>query len=101
MSHIFIAECKFWKGPAKLTEAIDQLLSYTSWRDTKTALLVFVRDTALSTVLTKVPEILKQHPSFKRELPIEGETRFRSIFGQPKDMNREIFITTLVFNVPH
>jgi hypothetical protein len=99
--NIFIAECKFWKGPAKLTETIDQLLSYTSWRDTKTALLVFVRDVALSTVLAKVPEVLKQHPSFKRDLQIDGETRFRSVFGQPKDPSRELFVTTLVFNVPH
>lgn len=99
--NIFIAECKFWKGPVKMMEAIDQLLSYTSWRDTKTALLLFVRDTALSTVLSKVSETLKQHSSFKRALPIEGETRFRSVFGQPKDANREVFVTTLVFNVPH
>jgi hypothetical protein len=98
---LFIAECKFWNGPAKLLEAVGQLLSYTSWRDTKTALLVFVRDTALSTVLSKIPEALKQHPSFKRELAIEGETRFRSVFGQSGDPNREIFLTTLVFDVPH
>ncbi len=99
--NIFIGECKFWKGPAKLTETIDQLLSYTSWRDTKTALLVFVRDIALSTVLSKIPEVLKEHPSFKRELTIDGETRFRSVFGQPKDPSRELLLTTLVFNVPH
>jgi hypothetical protein len=33
--NIFIAECKYWGGPKKLTETIDQLLGYTSWRDTK------------------------------------------------------------------
>ena len=98
--NIFIAECKFWKGPAKLTDTVEQLLSYTSWRDTKTAILVFVRDTALSTVLAKVPEVLKQHPAFKREIPIDGETRFRSMFGQPKDPSRELLVTTQVFNVP-
>lgn len=99
--NIFIAECKFWKGPAKLTETIDQLLSYTSWRDTKAALLVFVRDVALSTVLPKVPEVLKKHPSFKREVPMKGETNFRSVFGQPKDPSREVLVTTLIFSVPH
>ncbi len=99
--NIFIAECKFWKGPAKLTESIDQLLSYTSWRDTKTALFVFVRDTALSTVLAKMPEVVKAHPSFKREQKIAGETQFRAIFGQPKDPSRELFLTTVVFDIPH
>ena len=32
--NIFIAECKFWKGPESVTRAIDQLLGYASWRDT-------------------------------------------------------------------
>jgi len=39
--NIFIAECKFWKGPESLKKAIDQLLDYTTWRDTKTAIVVF------------------------------------------------------------
>ena len=49
--NIFIAECKFWSGPKGLTEALDQLLGYTAWRDTKTALLIFNRDRNMSTVL--------------------------------------------------
>jgi hypothetical protein len=32
--NVFIGECKFWHGQKKLSEAIDQLLSYTVWRDT-------------------------------------------------------------------
>jgi len=34
--NLFIAECKFWDGPRSLTEAVDQLLRYTAWRDTST-----------------------------------------------------------------
>jgi len=33
----FIAECKFWMGEKAFLAALDQLLSYLSWRDTKTA----------------------------------------------------------------
>src|SRR5262249_32136379 len=33
--NIFVAECKFWGGYKELVEAINQLLSYTTWRDTK------------------------------------------------------------------
>jgi len=39
--NIFIGECKFWSGPKKLIETIDQLLSYSSWRDTKVAVIIF------------------------------------------------------------
>ncbi|WP_303760102.1 hypothetical protein, partial [Alcanivorax jadensis] len=40
----FVGECKFWSGPAGLKQAIDQLLSYLSWRDKKAALIVFVKN---------------------------------------------------------
>jgi hypothetical protein len=36
--NVFIAECKFWGGAKAFKETIDQLLGYTSWRDTKTAI---------------------------------------------------------------
>ncbi len=39
--NIFIAECKFWRGPKGFSDAIDQLLSYLSWRDSKCSLLIF------------------------------------------------------------
>jgi hypothetical protein len=98
--NIFIAECKFWSGPAKFAETIDQLLGYTSWRDTKTAIILFNRETAFSTVLSKVPEALKAHPNFKRVVPQEGETRFRAVLHHKNDPSREIVVTVLAFDVP-
>lgn len=41
---VFIAECKWWKGPAAFRRGIDQLLGYTAWRDSRVALVVFVRE---------------------------------------------------------
>jgi hypothetical protein len=40
--NVFIAECKFWRGPKSATTALTQLLSYLVWRDSKAALIVFV-----------------------------------------------------------
>jgi hypothetical protein len=31
---------------------------------------------------------------------VEGETRFRYVFGNPSDHNREIVLTVMVFDVP-
>ena len=98
--NIFIAECKFWSGPSGLRSALDQLLGYTSWRDTKTALLIFNRDRGMSTVLKKIPEVVKAHPSHKRDLAYDSETGFRYIFGHRDDVNREIILTVLAFEVP-
>lgn len=98
--NIFIAECKFWSGPKKLTETIDQLLGYSSWRDTKTAVILFNRNRDFSKVLAVIPETVQDHPQFKRELSGSTETIFRYIFANKDDRNRELYLTVMAFDVP-
>ncbi len=98
--NLFIAECKFWKGEKTLLDAIDQLLGYTCWRDTKTAILVFNRNKNLSSVLGKIHETVKSHSCYKRETSTGQETEFSYIFHIPQDKNREIHLTIMVFDVP-
>ena len=99
--NIFIAECKFWKGPKGLTDTIDQLLGYTSWRDTKTAIVLFNRDRELSTVLAKVPDTVRAHPNYVRDGAATGsETEFRYVLHHRDDQLRELELSVLVFEVP-
>ena len=98
--NIFIGECKFWEGPKAFNDAIDQLLGYTTWRDTKTALLIFNRGRALSTVLSKIPELVGARPEFIRQVDQEGATRFRFILHHRDDKQRELTLTVMVFEVP-
>lgn len=98
--NIFVAECKFWRGPAALIEAVDQLLGYTTWRDTKTALLVFNRDTQMTTVLDRIPEAVEQHPNHKATLSYASETGFRYTLSHANDAERDLTLTVLVFDVP-
>lgn len=98
--NIFIAECKFWRGPKLFKEAIDQLLGYASWRDTKIALLVFNRRKHLSRILEQIPKTVKEHPNFKRQLSYPSETGFRFILHHRDDLNRELVLTILVFEIP-
>ena len=98
--NMFIAECKFWTGPKGFKNTIDQLLGYTSWRDTKTALLIFNRTTTMSTVLNQIPEIAKKHSRYKAERDYASETGFQYIFGHRDDPTRELTLTVLVFDIP-
>jgi hypothetical protein len=98
--NVFIGECKFWKGENVLTETIDQLLSYLSWRDTKTAILVFNRNLNFSKVLEQISPVVKSHHCYKREHPQRDETTFRFTFHQQNDPNRELLLTVMVFDVP-
>lgn len=98
--NVFLAECKFWDGPESLRKAIDQILSYAAWRDTRTALLLFNRNKDFSAVLAKIPDVVKAHPNYKRELPCQSETGFRCILHHRDDTNRELVLTVLAFDVP-
>ena len=98
--NIFVAECKFWGGPKKLTETIDQLLGYSCWRDTKVAVILFNRNKDFSKVLQAVPDAVKAHPNFKRDLGPVSETNFRYVFANRDDRNREMILTVFAFDVP-
>ena len=96
----FIAECKFWSGPKGLHRAINQLLNYATWRDTKTALILFCRNKDFGAVLESIAEHVPEHPSCKRMTRKVRETEFRYVFGQMNDANREVHLAVLAFNIP-
>lgn len=98
--NIFIAECKFWTGPQGLLDTIDQILGYLSWRDTKTAILLFNRNKNLSSVLEKIPNAVAEHANFKNRLGYSSETGFRFVMKQKNDEDRELVLTIVVFDVP-
>jgi hypothetical protein len=98
--NVFIAECKFWKGPKEYGKAITQLLEYKAWRDTKTAILIFNRETAMSTVLSGVNSESEEHANFKLRVDWKHESGFRYVFHHTGDSNREFLLTVIVFDVP-
>jgi hypothetical protein len=98
--NIFIAECKFWNGPAKLTETIDQLLGYLSWRDSKTAILLFNRNKDFSKVLAAIPSVVKAHPNLKTDEGQRGTTGFRFAFRHKDDAAKTLHLTIMSFDVP-
>ena len=80
--NVFIAECKFWEGPKALKTAIDQILGYLTWRDTKAALLLFSKNIDFTNILSALATAVPQHPNFKRELQKISETHVRYLFRQ-------------------
>jgi hypothetical protein len=98
--NIFIAECKFWEGAKGLLETVSQILDYLSWRDTKTAILLFNKNKDFSNVISQIPIILTEHPNYKNQLPFKCETGFRFVLTQKNDRNRELTLTILAFDIP-
>src|SRR5882762_11631396 len=98
--NIFIAECKFWGGPAKLIETIDQLLGYLSWRDSKAAILLFNRNKDFSKVLSTISEVVRAHRNFQKDEGNRGETAFRYAFRHKDDAAKLLHLSVIVFDIP-
>jgi hypothetical protein len=75
--NIFIAECKYWHGEKSLIEAIDQLLGYLTWRDTKACLVIFNRNKKFGSMLAKLEVAVTGHPNRKRGPTKETDTQLR------------------------
>jgi hypothetical protein len=99
--NVFIGECKYWDGPKMLTETIDQLLGYSSWRDTKAAVIIFNRRKNFTGVLETIPGVVESHENYKRTIGKKGETNFRYIFSHKDDAQREMILTIMAFDVPN
>lgn len=98
--NVFIAECKFWGGAKKLLATLDQILSYSSWRDTKVAVIVFNKNKDFTKVLEVIKQTVPGHPNFKREKKPRSETSFQYVFSHLNDSSREMIVTVLAYEVP-
>jgi len=98
--NIFVAECKVWAGYEALIATTSQLLGYTTWRDTKTALIIFSRRMDFTNVISEAQRAMKDHPNYKSGPAQEGESRFRYVFKHPNNDQREIIVTLMLFDMP-
>ncbi|MFZ0427164.1 MAG: hypothetical protein WAO20_03535 [Acidobacteriota bacterium] len=96
----FIAECKVWRGDKQLLAAVDQLLGYLTWRDCKTALILFnLKNAGFADIQEKLPTVLGAHPQFQAALSSgeAGEWRFR--MRSPEDDQRSVTVHVFLFNL--
>ena len=103
--NVFIAECKFWAckfwaGSKSLLTAIDQILRYLTWRDTKAALLLFCKNIDFTNTLSSIATAVTEHPNFKRELKKISDTHVRYLFRQKDDPVRDLYLAVQAFNIP-
>lgn len=97
--NIFIGECKVWAGPKTMDDALDQLFGYLVWRDTKAAILLFIRNKDVSAVIDKAVAKIKQHKNHKRS-PAYDRTaadQYEFTMQAEGDPEREIHLTLIPF----
>src|SRR5260370_7803846 len=69
--NVFIGECKIFDPKNKqsvdhiVASALHQFLVYLVWRDTKAALLLFIRAAGISAIMGRTLGTMRQHPKYK------------------------------------
>jgi hypothetical protein len=96
--NVLIAECKIWSGPKTMQDGITQLLRYLTWRDTRAALLVFIRRGQPTDVISKAVLEITRHPNFTRMLgAIEADDRYDFALHANGDPDQEIQLAFMPF----
>lgn len=99
-SNVFVGECKFWTGPKGFLKTIDQLLGYLTWRDSKTAVIMFVNNKDFSNVVKTAKEIIEEHPNFIRYNNDFDDSWSNYTFHMNGDQNNEFKLAMMLYHTP-
>ena len=100
-TNLFVAECKIWKGEQVFNATVNQLFDkYLTWRDSKVAIIFFVRNKEFSKVLSTIHECVVKHPYFLRQNGSHGESSFSYIFHFPTDKGKYVYTEIMAFHFP-
>lgn len=96
----FIAECKIWRGQKSFSDAIDQLLNYLTWRDCKTALIVFNKNNKnFSQILESVDNTVLAHPNFMSKVTERDANEWLYKMRAKDDETRVVKMNVMFFNL--
>jgi len=83
-----------------MMEAVDQLLGYLTHRDSKIALMFFVDQKELSTIIHTIKTDISSHPNHIRHLKDSYETSLTYEFSLPEDSKKIIHVEIMLFHFP-
>jgi hypothetical protein len=93
----FIGECKIWTGEAAFGKAINQLLNYVVWRDTRAGLILFIRNkNDVEGMINKARNRLKNHPNFNGL----GSSPDEFLLHAKDDEDRVIRVSLIPVHIP-
>lgn len=98
-SNLFVAECKIWRGPIEFLKGITQLFDgYLTWRDSKTAIIVFIKNNDFTSVLNSIKTEISNHEYFVKFVENRGDSSFSYLFHLPADKDKHVFLEVIAFH---
>lgn len=98
--NIFVGECKIWKGKKVFLDTISQLIGYLTWRDSKAAVIMFIKQKDISKVIRTVEEEILTHPNYLGFVNKQNDSWLNYRFHINGDKNREIKLAVLLIHIP-
>lgn len=98
--NLFVGECKFWSGPKGFIDTVDQLFGYQAWRDTKLAVVMFVRERDLTSIVAKARFALEQHEQFVEWGDAATDTELRCTVTWAGDDRRHADLNVFFVHTP-
>ncbi|MCK4818453.1 hypothetical protein KA005_21970 [bacterium] len=96
----FVGECKVWGGGKEIIDAIDQLTGYLTWRDCKTAIVIFNKhNKEFSAIQEKIPTIFQGHKNYLNTFSGQNEGEWRFRLKSKEDEERHVQIHVFLFNL--
>jgi hypothetical protein len=100
-SNLFIVECKIWHGQKQFLEAISQLFDrYLTWRDSKVAVMMFVKNKEFSKTIETVKTEVVSHQYFVEALDTSKDSSFSYKFHLKDDKEKAVFLEVMLFHFP-
>jgi hypothetical protein len=100
-TNLFIAECKIWHGAKHFLEAITQLFDrYLTWRDSKVAVIMFVKNKEFLKTIEAVKSEISNHEYFLEESSSTKESSFSYKFRLKDDKDKAVFLEVMLFHFP-
>jgi len=98
-TNVFVAECKFWHGGSEYLEAISQLFDrYLTWRDSKVAVVIFVKNKDMIKVLNVIKEETLNHEYAVKKIGEHGESSLSYEFHLPGDEDKTVLLEVMAFH---
>lgn len=95
----FIAECKVWHGAKLFSDAINQIYSYTTWRDCRISIIIFnLENKDFGALCNSLNETIKQHKSYISTTRYNGKNEWTCVFKNEYDSTKNLIIDVIVAN---
>jgi hypothetical protein len=95
----FIAECKIWHGKKQLEEALEQLFSYTTWRDVRISLVIFNKSVKDFSKIFNVINAFIEKCNLCKQSKASNANEWHCKFVKSSDSNEILDVQLVVFDL--